>query len=144
MHEIIKYDEIIEYVTNEMKDNAINLLQNFDTYAKNYLSKYPFDSTKDNPNKRCRDLVHTLKDIKKKINELEDSTDYKHIEENINAFTDSFSIRNYDDCSMVLNNDDILMENKNIDDACEDIIFVKDNICRINDSIQCEAIKGYF
>ncbi|SBT55986.1 PIR Superfamily Protein [Plasmodium ovale wallikeri] len=144
LQEIIKYDDIIEYVTNEMKDNAIKWLQNFDTYAKNYLSKYPFESTKDNPNKRCRDLVHTLKDIKKKINELEDSTDYKEIEENINTFTDSFSIRNYDDCSMVLNNEDILMENKNIDDACEDIIFVKDNICRINDSIQCEEIKSYF
>ncbi|SBT02027.1 PIR Superfamily Protein [Plasmodium ovale curtisi] len=92
-----------------------------------------------------KDLVRTLNLIKKNIDESEHKTSYEFIGKNIDSFINTFINRGYDGCSINDNNEDSdVLSNKEFDDRCEDIAYVKYNSCQINNSIHCEEIKKHF
>ncbi|SBT74142.1 PIR protein [Plasmodium ovale] len=143
--EIIYSDDIIQYITNNQAQEANTWDGNLYAYIDNYFNKFPVDTSEHNPNKRCRDLVRTLNHIKKNIDESEHKTSYEFIGKNIDSIINTFINRGYDACSINDNKEDSdELSNKEFDDSCEDITYVKYNSCQINNSINCEEIKKHF
>ncbi|SBT58063.1 PIR Superfamily Protein [Plasmodium ovale wallikeri] len=113
-------------------------------YFKNHISGW----TEDNKKKRCRDLNYILDFILKRIKAKEKTNfpvSYKLIESYINnaAIT---HLKTWDDeCirdSKIHEYFDDIENMKNIDDLCEDIVYIEEKISKIN-SNDCSEIESY-
>ncbi|SBT58936.1 PIR Superfamily Protein [Plasmodium ovale wallikeri] len=144
----MNYNEINDVIMRTKPPSySDSWIKNFNTYSSNYLSKYPPISTNDNPNKRCRDVVFFLEDIKKGVTQSQAFEGQNNmIIGNINNYLKTMLMpEGYDYCPINSNDENKLYtENiKQLDDLCEDITYINEKLDEINNSSQCKDIKDH-
>ncbi|SBT55204.1 PIR Superfamily Protein [Plasmodium ovale wallikeri] len=141
------YNDIIGAIDKNNPTEADNWIDNFRTYALGYLEKYPNDAS-NNSNKRCRDLIYLIENIKTRITTSrifygENSYMIKNID---NYLQTILMPEGYDNCPMNSTNENTLYtENKKqLDDLCEDITYINEKLSEVNNSSQCKEIQDHF
>ncbi|SBT73785.1 PIR protein [Plasmodium ovale] len=100
--------------------------------------------------KRCRDLYYLIYD---KLYQLKKLSGYSNIYDSIKAaimnnIDSAFLNIRYPSCLSVTNKEDYykhidINDSKRVDDLCEDIKYIDNNIIRINSSSECKQIKEH-
>ncbi|SBT56808.1 PIR Superfamily Protein [Plasmodium ovale wallikeri] len=116
-------------------------------YLYTYINDHMNEWSENNNKKRCRDLNHILDLILKKIKEkLTDSSgSYDLIEQYINKAAEAHLKPWGSECerkSKLPDDSDYIENMKSIDDLCEDIAYINENISKIH-SNYCKKIEGY-
>ncbi|SBT74347.1 PIR protein [Plasmodium ovale] len=148
----ICYDEvnsIINHKKGSSEDSKwmINFRNNF----KNNLVKHKDKLNNNTRDKRCRDLYYIIYDILHKHKNLRnyDDNTYDPIKKGIKSYIDSaFIPLSFASCLSILYKEDDykhsdIQDKKYIDDLCEDVKYIENNITKINSSSHCKEIKEH-
>ncbi|SBT57300.1 PIR Superfamily Protein [Plasmodium ovale wallikeri] len=146
LKECMRYNNIIDAINkNKYTEDANNWSNNFRTYSLGYLDKYPVD-TSNNSNKRCRDLIYLLEYIKTRItlSKIFDGQN-GYMLSNIDNFVISLKSQGYEECPInsTDNSELYTQDRRHLDDLCEDITYINDNMNDINNSSQCKEIEAH-
>ncbi|SBS91349.1 PIR protein [Plasmodium ovale] len=141
----ILYYEINNIITDNSKVTEIlewsrKLKNNVDNYLNGYIGK----SSQVTLDKRCRDIFYILEVIIRKIKRLNKSQTYQNIESNINTVINSnVPVKCNGNSSKISSteNDQVINDKKLVDDLCEDVAYINNNITQINDSPYCSVLR---
>ncbi|SBT02994.1 PIR Superfamily Protein, partial [Plasmodium ovale curtisi] len=146
----ICYDEVNSIIAQKKGiTDAYSWVMSFKKKFKDNLENRQIEIKKHELEKRCRDLYYIIYDILHKLKNVIDYDDslYNNISDTIKGHINSTFINlSYLSCLSVANKgDDYAHENINdrkyIDDLCEDVKYIENNIREINSSSQCKQIE---
>ncbi|SBT30654.1 PIR Superfamily Protein [Plasmodium ovale wallikeri] len=143
----IHYKEIVENIESEtFTPEDIFWLTTLPKYLEEYINTYVDMWSYSNESKRCRDLNNKLDSIIKRVKNKETYNEsYDLIINYINNSATNHLRVNTLECkreSKLPEYSDDIENMKNIDDLCEDIVYVDKNFSEIN-SDHCKEIQNY-
>ncbi|SBT73932.1 hypothetical protein, conserved [Plasmodium ovale] len=147
LKECMHYNDIVDAIDkNESTQDADKWINNFRTYSLGYLDIYPNDAS-NNSNKRCRDLIYLIEDIKTRIiaSRIFDGDNSYMINNINNHLLNILMPQGFEQCP-INSTQDMKFYTKNrrlLDDLCEDSVYINENVNEINNSSQCKEIQEH-